>query len=210
MQNCGAKLQFSRCLRSHWLKRQLAWGSVARLKLTAWKCAIQNHVWVITLSSFFFFAQNSSFLDGFNCERDANLSDDQRCKCRYNLIVVDNTHRFACFIRGPTVIALYKHRGHLKITVIVSAVLHSLTRYTLLITANLSKSSQLALAKTLSFTWWDSYKGALMVSLLKCSVSEFDLWLKTNPRWTHPNHSALTGERTVLTKQEHHTAGIVQ
>ncbi|KAK2557979.1 hypothetical protein P5673_019544 [Acropora cervicornis] len=80
--------------------------------------------------------KNSSLLDRFNCKRDANLSDDQRCKCRYNLIVVDNTHRFACFIRGPTVIALYKHRGHLKITVIVSAVLHSLTRYTLLITAN--------------------------------------------------------------------------
>lgn len=122
---------------------------VNSVKMCHSKPRVSNHV----IFFFLFFAQNSSFLDGFNCERDANLSDDQRCKCRYNLIVVDNTHRFACFIRGPTVIALYKHRGHLKITVIVSAVLHSLTRYTLLITANLSKSSQLALVKTLSFTW---------------------------------------------------------
>ena len=105
---------------------------VNSVKMCHSKPRVSNHV-----TFFFHFLRRIqvSLID-LTAKRDANLSDDQRCKCRYNLIVVDNTHRFACFIRAPTVIALYKHRGHLKITVIVSAVLHSLTRYTLLITAN--------------------------------------------------------------------------
>ena len=62
----------------------------------------------------------------------------ERYNHRYSLIGVDNAHWFACFIRNTTVTTVYKHRGHLKITVIVSAVLHSLIRHTLLVTANAS------------------------------------------------------------------------
>lgn len=60
-------------------------------------------------------------------QSDANCSNsvhDAAIQAKITVIAVDNAHWFACFISRPTVTAVYKHRGHLKITAIVSSLLH--------------------------------------------------------------------------------------